>query len=267
MATTAQSASRARVAHHVPGRMRLRLDRGVDVQATAQQIHDTLISRDGFHRVEANPSARSVVVHYNPTQLELAHLLDEGIFLGVLDLVGEGTREIAKAVGGTRVSNGVVGSVASVNAGIGRVTGGLLDLRDVFPLTLFGFGIRRLAQGSLQAMPWYTLLFYGYSTFYALHGSKSAAEPDAPEIARRRFARGEISADELRRILAELAGIESIAEAIESTVVADAESATVRAVASADQAEADEVGDAEPAEDADEHPARKSRRRRAGHGE
>jgi hypothetical protein len=197
----------ARVVHHVPGRLRMKVETSEDADALVSRIETNLATRPGFVRAESRPATRSVIVHYNPAQLELEHLLDEGWLAAGIELLESGTRMIAKAGNGTKVGHRIVTSVGAVNGGIGRSTGGLLDLRDIFPLTLFAFGLRRLAQGNLQPMPWYNLLYYGYSTFYALHGRKSgpsAPDPDAIEVARRRFARGEIDEAELARVLAVL---------------------------------------------------------------
>jgi len=196
--------ARARIAHYVPGRLRLRFEPGADVRQTALGIEDVLTRQPGFAGLEARPAARSIVVRYDPAQLDLERLLDEGALADVLELLRDSTHEAAGA-SETSVGRTVLGAVGAANGGIRRATGGLADLRDVFPLTLFGFGLHRVAQGNLQPVPWYNLLYYGYTTFNSLHGrSKPAPEPDAVEILRRRYARGELSDDEFSRMMARL---------------------------------------------------------------
>jgi hypothetical protein len=196
--------ARARIAHRVPGRLRLRFEPGADIQGTALGLEELLGRRPGFAGLETRPAARSIVVRYDPAQLDLERLLGEGALAEVFELLRDTTQEAAGA-GETSIGRTVLGVVGAANGGIRRATGGFADLRDVFPLTLFGFGLQRVAQGNLQPVPWYNLLYYGYTTFNSLHGrSKSEPEPDAVEILRRRYARGELSDDEFSGMMARL---------------------------------------------------------------
>lgn len=199
--------ARARIAHQSPGRIRLSVERPARTEEIARRIEQALAGIAGVRQVEARPASRSVVLYYSPLEVEVQRIVDEGLPKAGVDLVEMGVKAVASAASGTRVGRVVVGAVGGANSRLERATGGILDLRDLFPLTLFGLGLRRVAQGNLQPVPWYNLLYYGYSTFAALHGRRGGApaEPDAVEILRRRYARGEISGEELRRMLAELA--------------------------------------------------------------
>lgn len=194
----------ARVVHAMPGRVRLRFRADVDVGIVAQRMREALAELVGGLAVEPRPASRSVLIRYDHRQAELRRLLDECLPAGAVEPVETGAREPGAVAGETSVGRSVVGSVSAINAGIGRITGGFLDLRDVFPLTLLAFGLRRVAQGNLQPMPWYNLLYYGYSTFAALHGRRAVAEPSAREILRRRYARGELTRAQYRQMMAEL---------------------------------------------------------------
>lgn len=195
----------ARVAHHVPGRLRLRLDTRTDASEVMARIQSALANRAGYERAEYRPQTRSLVLRYNPAEIDSGRLLDSWLpVAGVEVLEGSEPATNGRAEG-TAVGDRISGSVGSLNRGIGRATRGALDLRDLFPLTLFAFGLRRLTQGNLQPVPWYNLLYYGYSTFFSLHGRRSArAEPDAIELLRRRFAAGEVGEAEFTRMLAVL---------------------------------------------------------------
>ncbi len=199
---------RARVVHHVPGRMRLRFDRDVDVDQAAAQLRTTLSQRPGVRSVEAHPRTRSVLVSYDAALLDIAEAVEEGFPEAAVEILEHGLDVVASAASGTRVGRGVVKAVGGANARLEQVTGGILDLRDAMPLTLFGLGIRRLLQGGIEPVPWYNLLYYGFSTFSMLHGEghghHHGAEPSAIEIVRQRFARGEITRTQYRHMLAEL---------------------------------------------------------------
>jgi len=61
-----------RVVHHLPGRLRLRLDfHGLSAALAGQPARlEALLGRlRGIQRTEVNPGAASVVIHYDPAQL------------------------------------------------------------------------------------------------------------------------------------------------------------------------------------------------------
>jgi Heavy metal associated domain 2 len=198
----------AKVVHQVPGRIRVRFEPGVNVSEAVARLQETLSQYHGVLSVEPRLKSRSVVVHYSAAELELQRLIEDGFSAAAIDVAEHSLEAIATVASGTAVGRGVVKAVGRANARVEQTTGGVLDLRDAFPLTLFGLGIARVLQGNLQPVPWYNLLYYGYSTFSALHGRRGSAppvpEPDAEEVARRRFAQGQITRQELRDILAEL---------------------------------------------------------------
>ncbi len=198
----------ARVVHHVPGRMRLRFDRGVNVGSAADRLRSSLAEHTGIQAVEPRPQSNSVIVRYDAAVMDIQRMLDEGFPAAAVELLEAVPPAIARVASGTAVGRVVVKAVDRANTRLDRATGGLLDFRDVLPLSLFGLSIRRLVQAGFEPVPWYNLLYYSFSTFSMLHGEAPAhhnhPEPDALEILRQRFARGEISRTEYREMLAEL---------------------------------------------------------------
>jgi len=160
--------AKARVAHHVPGRVRLRFERGTDVREVARRIEASVAELPGIRGIEVRSAARSVVVHHRPAEVEPERQLVERLAGAVIELAEEGARAPTGAPGGTVVGRGIVGALGAARA---LVQPALLGLRD----------FRRTAPAA-----------------------RAAAGPDAAEILRRRFARGELSRDELREMLAEL---------------------------------------------------------------
>jgi hypothetical protein len=57
--------------------------------------------------------------------------------------------------------------VSDVNADVGRITNGVVDLRLLLPLGLSALAIRQLFIKGLQIdeIPWYTLGWYAFDTF------------------------------------------------------------------------------------------------------
>ncbi|WP_141701017.1 HMA2 domain-containing protein [Methyloceanibacter methanicus] len=64
--------------HHVPGRARFKVPRIKQDRAFAHELETKLLSLEGVHRVEVNPSAHSVIVHYdvvvNPLGDAVSHM-------------------------------------------------------------------------------------------------------------------------------------------------------------------------------------------------
>ena len=212
----AAGADSARVVHHVRGRMRLRFDRDVNVSSAADRLRSSLAEHPGVQTIEPHPRTHSVVVRYDAAVMDIQRLLDEGFPAAAVEILDTGVGAIARIASGTAVGKSVVRAVGTANSRLDHATGGVLDLRDVMPLALFGLGIRRLIQAGAEPVPWYNLIYWGFSTFSILHGDTPALprppEPDALEILRQRFARGEISRAEFREKLAEL---RATAEAVE----------------------------------------------------
>src|SRR5690349_15613532 len=71
-----QTGRRARVAHTIPGRLRIRFE-GADVGPTPDAGLDTLRFVPGVLAVETRPSARSAVIRYDPDVTSEAAILIE----------------------------------------------------------------------------------------------------------------------------------------------------------------------------------------------
>ena len=196
--------ARARVAHAMPGRVRLRFERPVDVEELAKRLATDLRDLGGTVVVVPKPTTRSIVIEYDPGEIQSQRLLGEGLRAAAVEVLQPGAHAPAAPTGETAVGRTITNAVGTTNASVGRATRGTLDLRDAFPLTLFGLGLGRVLRGQVEPVPWHSLLYYGYSIFSALHAPRGTSEPDAVEIVRRRYARGELSAEEYRALLAEL---------------------------------------------------------------
>ena len=69
---------RAKIAHNVPGRLRLQLERGADIEDAARRLESRVAKMPGVQSVQVHSSTRSVLINYSPTETELARLLGEG---------------------------------------------------------------------------------------------------------------------------------------------------------------------------------------------
>jgi hypothetical protein len=153
--------TRARVAHSIPGRLRVRFEpRDLDPAALALLLA-RLSQRPGVRSARYNPTSGSVVVEYDPAAVQAAALMEE---LPLAPPGGEPPGEstpIARAV-----SRGWWASDGSLS----RLTGGWMDMKTLLPLALALLAVRQLfLQGELGAAPWHALLWYSYNIFYQFH--------------------------------------------------------------------------------------------------
>jgi hypothetical protein len=163
---------RAYIAHHVPGRIRIRLINSKGDRAFLEQISQSIAPRPGVRRVEVNPTTGSVVIHYENSQFDefkkgLAdHAADEDLF--ILDLnshMEEG-----------HISHSIDTGFKNLSNTLKRATDGAIDLKEIFPIALAAVALAFLK--SAEGTPlWVTLLNFSFSSYMSLH------EPEVVEHA------------------------------------------------------------------------------------
>ncbi len=176
-----------RVAHAVPGRIRLKIDQIKGDPALAWDIEEQLSRIAGVSDVEANPTTGSVVVRFAdapPTAtdslLELSSTWPAA--LGTLDLraLENGHAKGANGTNGstppTPLDRRIVELFGSLNAGVAEATSGA-DLKVLVPLGLFFLGVRGLFTEKLPFPAWYDFFWFALSTFIMLN--RSAIETSA----------------------------------------------------------------------------------------
>jgi hypothetical protein len=134
--------------------------------------------------VATNAVTGSMVVHYDPAQRStgdiLALLRDIGVIVAdvahagdesVVDIAGELSGEEAEPVGHSRTALTMVDAVDDLNARLHRFTGGLVDLKLLFPLSMGAIGVAKVLRDGWQwgEIPAYVLLWYAFDAFYKLH--------------------------------------------------------------------------------------------------
>ncbi len=109
--------------HHVPGRLRVRTRWVARCPHRARQLSELVTALPGVHRVEVNPRADSVIVHYDPLRLTPETVLGRLGAAGMIDPAPPGS---AAPVGGPRAaaaSNGIQLQVAAGAAALGAMFG------------------------------------------------------------------------------------------------------------------------------------------------
>ena len=167
------------IAHAMPGRIRLKVDKVKGNPAFAQKVVDTFGQAPGMTRVEANPVTGSVLLEY-----DAAALLASGTLLALMDGFAElfpeidprtlemGFDELMKYLASSdnaAPAGGLAQSVAAINTDLARLTGGF-DLKLLIPLGLLLLGVRSLYSNRNATVPaWHDYLWFAFSTFFMLN--------------------------------------------------------------------------------------------------
>jgi hypothetical protein len=163
----------------IPGRIRLKVFQLKYDTELARAIPTWLNCLHGVQRAEASEITGTVLVVYDPEQLrpqDLAEMLPAlfpGIAPKAIDLAQASSGPEAPPTA-TAVAEAISSFFGTLNAGVAQVTPGL-DLSILFPLVLFGFGIRSLlVSEELVPVPWYNLLWFAFGAFFTLNRPKTS---------------------------------------------------------------------------------------------
>jgi hypothetical protein len=162
--------------------MRLRLHRDHNEAATLGQIEQRLCERSGVSSVETNQRTGSVLVHYDRRRLSPNDLLDVVHELGMVAFSVAGTEglpgpseqppaEVRPKVGHSTTAVTVMDALTDLDQWLSELTGGRLDVKLLFPLSLGALAVRQIATTGLglAEVPGYVLLWYAFDAFYKLH--------------------------------------------------------------------------------------------------
>ena len=181
---------RGRVVDQIPGRVRIRVSRGELTDGFVRELEAALPALQGFQRVQVSPGTGSVLISYNPVEVELPVLLERLRLAGLLDVRAAGPsaplpKEVPVSLSAQRVQR----ALNDADVRVSQLTGGRWDLRSVMPLVLGALALRQLLTGAGQiaAAPWYVLAWYAFDSFIKLNQfvPKLDESAQAPETGRR----------------------------------------------------------------------------------
>jgi hypothetical protein len=161
-----------RVAHAVPGRVRIKLDPRALAEERGAHLQRALLALPDVEEIRMTPRTGSVVVVYDPDALDTrgliarvrkARLLD--IDPPVDDLYG------VQQVPLSETARGIRRTFSGVNAQLSEITAGRWDLRSVVPFALGALALRQLVAnpGIIGTAPWYVLAWYAFDSFWKLN--------------------------------------------------------------------------------------------------
>ena len=177
---TRKAKPHARVVHHIPGRMRIRLHKDSRHPHALQQLKTDLGAQPGVHGVEVNETAGSVTVTYDAQQNTAAGILgllqDFGVLVGtVIDVP---YLEAEDHSGHSKTALTLAGALDDLDRRLSTWTGHTVDLKLLFPLGLVGAGLWQISKHGLmfEMSPGWLLVWLGFDAFLQLHGRQDSQE-------------------------------------------------------------------------------------------
>ncbi len=154
------------LAHHHPGRLRVRADVLCGNTELAAEVIEALDGVSGITQVSHNARTGSLLVAYEPGLVEPDAIAAR--IAAVARLISPFDPRAARPV--FRPAGAVIDGTRGLNAIAGELTGGRADLRSIIPAALAGAAAYSFAFGKGPRLPrWDNLLWWSYSVFASLH--------------------------------------------------------------------------------------------------
>jgi hypothetical protein len=175
---------RAKVAHHVPGRMRLKVDAAKGNDTLLEEIRQTLVTVPGIHDIQINAATGSVTVHYSvdahpelhtsidqhQEHFSTAHVPPVTKLDDMTKMIGEEAEFLADHSHTARV---VVDFCKKLDSGVKSMTGNAVDLKVLVPLGLAAVTFVEI--GATAATPvWVTIGLFSLNHFVELQAHQAA---------------------------------------------------------------------------------------------
>lgn len=183
-----QAARPARIVHHVPGRLRIKV-LGIGAEpAFFAAVQGVLSSLSGVEAVRVNPVSSSIVIDYEPTNVVFHFRLaqeesvtnwltlegEDAMLAQVDQVVTRSTRYLAQH---SRLAETIVGTAEKMDADLRRLSDGFLDFKMLLPMAFAA--ATSMQKARVRGTPmWLTLGTFAFNSFIALHRHRI----DAPTL-------------------------------------------------------------------------------------
>ncbi len=189
MSTSQKRSTRtARIAHHVPGRLRLKVLGAPAEKEYFATVKEVIASLEGVDSVRVNPASSSIVIDYSPVDTVFHFKLrgDPGVN-SWLRLEGEDAllARVDEAVASgphylgthSRMAGSILSGAEHLDARLRMASDGYLDLKLLLPLAFAAATSMRQAHGRGTPM-WLSLGTFAFNSFVTLHHART----DAPVV-------------------------------------------------------------------------------------
>ncbi len=185
-------AHKAEIAHHVRGRLRIKIPAAKGDEVLLEQIKQALTPVPGMLDIQVNPSTGSVIMHYDPDVHEEIHdsLHEHGsdhIHLSRLrvtevdELDEQIEREAEFLAEHSRAARVIVDFCKSLDQEVKRATDNNVDLKVLVPLGLAAYTFLEI--GVEAATPvWLTLGLFALNHFVEMHAHPSSNGGKPPSV-------------------------------------------------------------------------------------
>ncbi|MGO9134206.1 MAG: HMA2 domain-containing protein [Methylovirgula sp.] len=189
----------AKVAHHVPGRMRVKVPNAKGNDELLEEIRQTLVGVPGIHEIEINGATGSVTIHYcAETHPELHASIDQHQDLFSVahrppatkldEMTNMIEREAEFLAEHSHTARVIVDLCSNLDRQVKKATGNTVDLKVLVPLGLAA--VTFIEIGATAATPvWVTIGLFSLNHFIELQahpgGRDDAAADDLASQARR----------------------------------------------------------------------------------
>jgi Heavy metal associated domain 2 len=157
-----------RVVHDIPGRLRLRLPRGVG----AAGLSDVIDRLPGAQSSVWSPRTGSLLIRYDPDVLNAAAITQA--VAEHADLVRPAPDDLPGATataGRAPVARAIVETFSDINGRVAHRTRGRLDLGILIPVALVLWAGRQLLRSPITSLSWTSALWYAHGLFRDYHAS------------------------------------------------------------------------------------------------
>jgi len=177
---------RGRVVHAVPGRLRVKLNREELTEEFSRELRASMTAVQGVQEVRTTPRTGSVVIHYDPAELDVGGLIDLARTANLLALDALAADPYAaKRVPTSLTARRIKRTFHEVDVRLSELSSGRWDLRSVVPVAFGALAVRQIIRdfGELGAAPWYVLAWYAFDSFWKFNQERHhAAEPPEPPL-------------------------------------------------------------------------------------
>jgi hypothetical protein len=156
------------VAHHLPGRTRLRTPVLRKEASACERLADALAAIPGVREVKVRPYTGSVLIEHED-QLPIGTLVEAARVTLAIDhilAVGEKPPLEAEVPPFSSIARKVVLAARDLDRDVRRGSDGTIDLGMLATLGFLSAGAAEVvASGKLPLPPWFTLAWWGFRTF------------------------------------------------------------------------------------------------------